>query len=232
MPGRGPPKPTGDSTKPTGDSVKPTGDFAKPTEDSTKPAGGIAKPTGGIGKPIGGIGKPIRGIVKPTGGSPKPTIGAEGRKKPSNALPREAHDGQKASNCMASNRIFYPQKTFCIDYEALVRVAVEKEFRFTAVDLAQCQQDIEEQRREQEEHDALEAKFREAHARFLLRQRDRYGRYIQLLDAARGTFRADLAMLAVLKRFNRKPRRRDAADTASPSSEGQQLNSTAPVARA
>jgi hypothetical protein len=68
------------------------------------------------------------------------------------------------------------------------------------------------------ELDALEAKYREAHARFALRQRERYTRFIQLLDAARGAFRSDRGMLAVLKKFSRRRSGR-ATSEATPSEE-------------
>jgi trimethylamine:corrinoid methyltransferase-like protein len=112
------------------------------------------------------------------------------------------------------NKIYSPPSTFDIDYERLVNLAKERNFVFTSVDLVKCEQDIVDQRAAHAEHDAAEAKYREVHAKLAVGQRERFVRYSQLLGAARGAFRADPAMLAVLKKFNRRFTHRTEAESA------------------
>jgi hypothetical protein len=105
---------------------------------------------------------------------------------------------------MRGNKIYSPPRTFGIDYDRLVKFAREKSFVFSSVDLARCEQDVVDLHAERAAHDAAEATYRELHTKFALAQRDRYIRFSQLLEAARGAFRSDPAMLAVLKSFTRK----------------------------
>lgn len=109
---------------------------------------------------------------------------------------------------MSTKPTFAPQRSFADHYEGLVKMLMEKAFLFSHININQCLQDTIAQREERANHDALEAKYREAHARFAVNQRERFGRYIRLLDAARAAFRDDKAMLAALRNFARRPPRR------------------------
>jgi hypothetical protein len=117
---------------------------------------------------------------------------------------------------MKGKAIYSPPRTFAIDYAALVKLAREKNFVFSSVDLARCEQDVVEQNADRAEHDTAETKYREIHAKFALGQRERYVRYSQLLEAARGAFRSDPAMLAVLKKLSRKLTHRSETPEAEP----------------
>lgn len=117
---------------------------------------------------------------------------------------------------MRGNKIYSPPRTFDIDYAGLVKLARERNFIFSSVDLTRCEKDIAEQTAERAEHDAAEAKYREVHTKFALGQRERFVRFSQLLEAARGAFRSDPAMLAVLKKFNRRFTYRPEAPEAEP----------------
>src|SRR5690242_2754676 len=109
---------------------------------------------------------------------------------------------------MNTKPIFAPQRSFADNYEGLVKMLLEKAFAFSHIDINKCLQDTIDQRAERANHDALQAKYQETHARFIVDQRERYGRYIRLLDAARAAFRDDKAMLAALRNFARRPPRR------------------------
>jgi hypothetical protein len=117
---------------------------------------------------------------------------------------------------MTVRRTYSPQRTFDDDYEGLISLLSEKNFTCSHVDINQCKQDVLDQRQGRATHDALEAKYREVHARFSVEQRERHGRYVRILDAARGVFRDDKAMLAALEKFGRRVRRRKASDEKTP----------------
>ena len=109
---------------------------------------------------------------------------------------------------MLLKRHFSPPLGFDDHYEALVKLLREKQFSHTRVDLNQCDQDILAQRQSRAAHDDLEVKYREAHARLAEEQRERYGRFLRLRNAARAAFGDDNAMMVALKQFDRKRTRR------------------------
>jgi hypothetical protein len=66
-------------------------------------------------------------------------------------------------------------------------------------------------------HDDLEVKYR-AHARLAEEQRERYERFLRLLNAARAAFGDDNAMMVALKQFDRKRTRRSTDGETPPTS--------------
>ena len=105
---------------------------------------------------------------------------------------------------MARNKTYSPQKTFGNDFEGLVNLLCSKNFTCSAVDIEQGKREALKQRTSQAEYDALKAAYLEAHERFMAEQEDRHKSYSRLLNAARGAYRDDPAMLAALANFQRK----------------------------
>lgn len=115
---------------------------------------------------------------------------------------------------MTTTHTFIPERSFADKLEGLVKFLMEQGFTFSLIDINQCLQDAIKQREERTFHDALAAKYREVHARFAVDQRERYRRYVRLLNAARAAYRDDKAMLAAISRFaHEKPRRSSKTDT-------------------
>ena len=113
---------------------------------------------------------------------------------------------------MTTKRTYAPQRTFDIDYDGLVSLLLQKNFSCSHVDIDVCKQDVQKQRQDRAEGDALEERHREHQARFSDEQLERHGRYSQLLNAARGIFRDDKAMMALLEKFGRRSTRRSGKD--------------------
>ena len=121
---------------------------------------------------------------------------------------------------MARKHTYTPQRTFDTDLDGLMRLLSGLGFTCSHIDIEQCKQDVLDQRKSRAEHDALEARYLETHARFQLEQRERHKRYLQVLVAARGAFRDDKAVLAALQNFSRKGTRHSAnAETRRPTSD-------------
>ena len=116
---------------------------------------------------------------------------------------------------MPSKKVFHPQKQFEEHYAALAQLLSSRNFAASDIDFARCQKDIEEQGAERLALDALEGQYRQSHARFSVAQRERYERYSQLLNAARGIYRSDPGMLAALDKFRRRLERRSTEQEAS-----------------
>jgi len=111
---------------------------------------------------------------------------------------------------MTLKKTFYPSKTFDAALAALVCLFIAKGWEFPGGALEQAAVDVDEQRAERAEHDALRSKYLALHETFGLRQEARYQRFLALLNAARGMFRGDKAVMAELDRFKRprgRPRR-------------------------
>ena len=102
-----------------------------------------------------------------------------------------------------NKKTYYPPKTFDDDLEGLVLLFEEKGWVFSGVDVTALKTDQTEQRSERAVHDALEGKYLAEHERFGLAQEDRYQRFAAALNAARGAFRTDKAVMAELDRFKR-----------------------------
>ena len=105
---------------------------------------------------------------------------------------------------MTLKRTFPIPRTFDDDYSGLVELLLEKQFAFSLIDIGQCKKDTADQRQARAKHDAVEAEYRENHARFAVESRERYGRFVRLLNAARAAFRDDSAMMAALEKYTRK----------------------------
>lgn len=108
---------------------------------------------------------------------------------------------------MASKKTYYPKKTFDDDLAAFVALYVKKGWSFSNVDAATLQTDATAQREEREAHDALESEYNALHEDFGINQEARYQRFADALNAARGAFRRDKAVMAELDKFKRSVRK-------------------------
>lgn len=109
---------------------------------------------------------------------------------------------------MTLPRTFPVPRTFDNDLSSLVELLLSKNFSFSLVDILQCQKDAVAQREARARHDALQSEYLETHAQFAVDSCERYGRYVQLLNAARIAYRNDKAMMAALQKYTRKRTRR------------------------
>ena len=103
-------------------------------------------------------------------------------------------------------KTYFPQRTFDDDLSALAALFVAKGWSFAGIDGNTLQQDANQQREERAAHDALEASYRNTHEAFGVAQEKRHERFAAALNAARGMFRDDKAVLAELDRFTRARR--------------------------
>lgn len=104
-------------------------------------------------------------------------------------------------------KTYFPQRTFDDDLEALSQLAASAGWNFTGVDFAQLAKDATEQRTERAQHDAEQLAFSHTRETFGIAQEARHRRFSAALNAARGAFRNDKAVLAQLNRFKRSMRR-------------------------
>jgi hypothetical protein len=104
---------------------------------------------------------------------------------------------------MKLKRSFYPSKVFDDMLFALVQLLLAKGWSFPGSSTEQLAADAEAQRAERAEHDAEMGKFLALHETFGLNQEARYNRFVAVLEAARGAFRSDKAVMAELERFKR-----------------------------
>ncbi len=104
-------------------------------------------------------------------------------------------------------RTYFPQKTFDDDLDAFCRLAKSAGWSFSGVDVAQLERDTADQRAERARHEAAELEYNRLHEAFGVAQEARYARFADALNAARGAFRRDKAVLAQLDRFRRSARR-------------------------
>lgn len=102
-----------------------------------------------------------------------------------------------------NKKTYFPQKTFDDDIDAFAQLAVSSGWTFSGVDFEQLTQDASNQRTERSEHDRVELEYNRVHEAFGLAQEARYQRFADALNAARGAFRRDKAVLAQLERFRR-----------------------------
>ena len=103
-------------------------------------------------------------------------------------------------------RTYYPTKTFDDDLDAFSQLATSENWNFSGIDFAKIIQDAADQRIERAQHDATESQFDKLHETFGLAQQARYERFAAALNAARGAFRGDKAVVAQLERFRRSAR--------------------------
>ena len=108
---------------------------------------------------------------------------------------------------MASKKTYFPQKTFDDDLDAFVQLATSSQWVFTGVDFEQLQRDAVAQRTERAAFDAAELDYSRVREEFGSAQESRYLRFADALNAARGAFRRDKALLAQLERFRRSSKR-------------------------
>jgi hypothetical protein len=108
---------------------------------------------------------------------------------------------------MGKRRTYYPSKVFDERLKNLSRMLEDKGLTFPCVSAEQIAADVEAQREERAEHDAARRSYLALHETFGLSQLARYQRFMAVLEAMRGIFRDDKAMMAELDEFNRAPSR-------------------------
>jgi hypothetical protein len=113
-------------------------------------------------------------------------------------------------------KTYYPPKTFDDDLAGLVNLYKAKKWAFSGVDLALLAKDVSAQRSERTSHDQLEAEFSHVHETFGQAQEQRYQRFSAALNAARGAFRNDKAVMALLDSFKRSTRRAPRSSAKAP----------------
>ena len=109
---------------------------------------------------------------------------------------------------MAQKKTYYPAKTFDDDLDGFAKLFKSKGWSFSNIDGQQLVTDAVTQREERAEHDALESKYFHVHETFGIAQEARYQHFSAALNAARGAFRNDKAIMAELDRYKRSATRR------------------------
>jgi hypothetical protein len=99
---------------------------------------------------------------------------------------------------------YHPSRNFDDTLDALVRLVTSAKWSFPGSDLAQLELDVKEQREERAALAALRAETARKEAEFAQRQHARFNRFSAVLNAARGAFRHDAAVLAELEQFKRR----------------------------
>ena len=101
-------------------------------------------------------------------------------------------------------RTYHPSKTFDDNLEAFAQLAKTENWSFSGIETAAIAQDAIDQRNERTAHDAAEGQFDKLHEAFGLAQQARHARFSAALNAARGAFRNDKAVIAQLEHFRRR----------------------------
>jgi hypothetical protein len=104
---------------------------------------------------------------------------------------------------MSKKRTYYPPRIFDRKISGLARLIDSKGLEFPGVPAGQLAADAEAQRTERAEYDATRMEYLALHETFGLAQRARYQRFMAVLEAMRGIFRDDKAMMAELDEFSR-----------------------------
>ena len=117
-------------------------------------------------------------------------------------------------------RTYHPSKTFDDDLAAFAQLAKTENWSFSGINAATIAQDAIDQRNERAAHDAAEGQFDKLHETFGLAQQARHERFSAALNAARGAFRNDKAVLAQLERFRRRVSRSSKTATSVPQVSG------------
>lgn len=107
---------------------------------------------------------------------------------------------------MPAKKTYYPPKTFDDDLTALANLFKSKGWSFSNIDSKQLAADAITQRSERTDHDATESTWLNVHEKFGLAQEERYRLFSSALNAARGAFRNDKAVMKELNKFNRSMR--------------------------
>lgn len=116
-------------------------------------------------------------------------------------------------------KTYYPTKTFDDNIDGLAKLYQDKGWAFSGIDGRRLLDDAAEQRKERAQHDALESQYFNLHESFGMAQEARHQRFAAALNAARGAFRDDKAIMAELSRFKRvssSQRRTKAATVPTP----------------
>lgn len=108
---------------------------------------------------------------------------------------------------MLIKKTYYPSKTFDDDIDAFSKLYQEKGWSFSNIDPKQLTKDAADQRTERATHDALESKYTHVHESFGVDQEQRHVRFSAALNAARGAFNGDKAVMAELDRFKKSVKR-------------------------
>jgi hypothetical protein len=103
-----------------------------------------------------------------------------------------------------SSTNYYPSRSFDDTLDAFVRLVASANWTFPGIDLAQLQLDVKEQRAERLALSGLRSETARKEAEFAQRQHARFNRFSAVLNAARGAFRHDAAVLAQLEQFKRR----------------------------
>ena len=103
-------------------------------------------------------------------------------------------------------RTYHPAKTFDDDLDGLAALVMSENWSVPGIDSGQLAQDAIDQRKQRSEHDAAAAQFAKLHETFGMAQEARHDRFAAALNALRGAFRNDKAVLAQLDRFRRTTR--------------------------
>ncbi|MBI2568693.1 MAG: hypothetical protein HYV63_16855 [Candidatus Schekmanbacteria bacterium] len=106
-----------------------------------------------------------------------------------------------------AKKTYYPSKTFDDDLAGFVDLFKQRGWMFSGTDPATLEQDAAAQREQRAAHDALERQYLAAHQQLGVDQEARYIRFTAALNAARGAFRRDKAIMAELSQFKRSLRR-------------------------
>ncbi|NUN15058.1 MAG: hypothetical protein HUU55_15620 [Myxococcales bacterium] len=109
---------------------------------------------------------------------------------------------------MSKKYLYFPTRIFDDMLLAFAQLYVSKNWSFTGVDPAQLEADAIAQRQQRAELDAITLAYIQKKADFDQKQFERYKRFAQALNAARGAFRHDRVTIAELAKFKLKPTKR------------------------
>lgn len=99
---------------------------------------------------------------------------------------------------------YYPSRNFDDSLDAFVRLVDSSKWSFPGVDLATLQKDVADQREERAQLAGAKAALALQETTFARNQHARYNRFSAVLNAARGVFRNDAAIIAQLDQFKRR----------------------------
>jgi len=104
---------------------------------------------------------------------------------------------------MKMKRTLHPQKTFDDDFDAFARLCQVNGWDVLGIGSGELLAEVEAQRAERADLEALHAQYVERRERFAAAQEARYLKFLAMLNAVRGRFRDDKVVLAGLERFKR-----------------------------
>jgi hypothetical protein len=99
-------------------------------------------------------------------------------------------------------------------------VYTSRSWSFTNVDLTKLTQDSKDQRTQRQSYDAAAAAWQATHSQFGSDQEARYQRFSAALSAARGSFKNDKTVTALLAKFTRSATRKAKAAATPPKPAG------------